>query len=125
MRIKDAIEQVEIKVPGNTHGHPELIRWLSALDGEIFGTLYQQREKPPVSDWSPYDPMAEGVKDTVLLAQAPYDDLYVTYLVMMIHREDGDDMAVNDTDDYNSRYYQFRSAYARKHRGITPRWSFF
>lgn len=114
MKISDAIRQARIlrdtEIPDRM-----LIQWLSALDGQLWEDVVSRYEGASPAERPAYADNADP--ETVLLVQAPYDELYPTYLAMRI------DLAHEDIDRYNNEAVTFgrqRNAwsgwYNRNHR---------
>lgn len=104
MKLNDAISEAQALRPSEIQ-RSMMIRWLSALDGQLWQEIvskYIPDDDTP--DTMPeYDPSATHTNpDTVLMVQAPYDEMYIDYLVMRI------DLINADYERYNNGAVRFR-----------------
>lgn len=92
MTIIKAIERADTQI-NNAIPAEEKLRWLSALDGQLYSEVISHYAGAP-STMPSYS--YDGDMSTELMVPAPYDELYVDYLVMRIH------LAHGDIDRYNA-----------------------
>lgn len=103
MTIRDAIEQVD-KLKPNQYTTDEKVRWLSALDGQIWREAITQHDMPHADNFSGYA-VGSGM-DTELLVQEPYAvDIYINYLQSRIDRENA------EIGKYNQSITMYNTAY--------------
>lgn len=118
MRIRDAINAVDDVKP-NQYSDETKIRWLSYLDGTIKREVIDTHEEGEGVFFEPYT--AKDI-DRSLLAEYPYDELYVAYLKMKIDDENGEAARYNNSSAmFNSLLYEYKAAYNREHRPIPAR----
>lgn len=110
MTILEAITRADTLRP-NICGRNQKVFWLSQLDGRI--RERQQRHEGQQQEFSGYDPATPP--DTALLVEAPYDAMYVYWLMAQT------DLASGEIEGYNSAIALFNTefdAWAR-HYGRT------
>lgn len=113
MKISEAIERLD-ELKSNMYSEPEKIRWLSQLDTMIRKLIIDTHVGGEDCVFSGYDENTD--KDTVLLAGAPFDDIYIFYMAAQI------DLANMEYDRYNNsvmifsdKYQDFADWYHRTH----------
>lgn len=113
MTVQQAIERADEMRQGNASSDEMKIIWLSELDGIIYNDVILTHHK----DASPFVPYEDGSRE--LIASAPYDRLYIYYLMAQI------DLAAsefnrynNSTELYNKALNDFKAWYNRTHRPI-------
>ena len=113
MTIAQALSQSSAWKPGPFTG-ADKTAWLSQLDGQIDAELIRTHEGAPEEEFAPYT--AETDADTELIAPAPYDKMYVTFLMAQM------DFYAADYDKFNNmqrrfeaEYQEFASWYNRRH----------
>ena len=90
------------------------LRWLSALDGQIWTELLALHEEPP-APFCGYDGDTE-LQGTALLVPWPYDELYPRYLAMRLDLEHGElDRYNNDAAAFNRLWQSYAASYNRAH----------
>lgn len=95
MTIQEALDQVDDLKP-NTYSDTVKIRWLNQLDGRIYRELvctHEGSEDVAAPDY------ANAARTTQLIAQEPYEQIYVHWLECRI-------------DYYNSELQKFNNTYA-------------
>lgn len=117
MTIMDAIDRTDA-VKFNTYQNAEKIAWLSKLDGMIKKHIIDTHEGGGNISFSGYTDQTD--KSTVLLAPAPYDEMYLRWLEAQI------DLANGEYDKYNAsilmfnaEYEAFEAWYNRTHRSLS------
>lgn len=113
MTIKQAIEMADLSAP-NELEHGLKIAWLSGLEGGVISDVLEQHRKDDL-DFRPYgwdtDP------ETVLLVPPPWDELYVTYLIMRIHLENAEiERYNNEALLFEEQLQRWRSYVVRHNR---------
>lgn len=115
MTVLEAITELD-NIKPNNYSQAQKIRWLSRLDGRITAEIINAHEEGDGAAFAGYDEVATGA---VLLAPAPYDDLYLRWLEAQI------DFANNEYAKYNNSAAAFNAAYAEfaghYHRSHTPK----
>lgn len=108
MKLNDAITEATSLRPSEVT-RSTMIRWLSALDGQIWQEIISHYKDPEPDTMPEYDPSGTHTNpDTVLLVPAPYDLLYIDYLVMRIDLQNADFERYNN---YAQRYQEEWQAY--------------
>lgn len=82
MTIKNCLDLVD-QLTGNQIDRAIKVMWLGNLDRVIYTDVLQKHVVTDEIEFSGYDGDTDG--DTVLLAPAPYDEVYRWYLEMQIH----------------------------------------
>lgn len=124
MTIREAINRCDTLKP-NQYPDDQKITWLSELDSRIYNDIFLTHED------NPYVLVAEVTKEneihfpytddaTMLLAEEPYDVLYVSYLMAKIDESNEETTRyANSSAEYNSHYQDFARFYNRAHMPIT------
>ena len=103
MTIGDVIDQCN-RIWPNQYTKPDMLRWLSEVDGRIFSELWCAHVEAADGPFTGYD---ENTPDnTELLAVFPYDGMYVHYLCAMV------DYYNAEYARYNNGMMQFNEIYA-------------
>lgn len=111
MTLSQAITRADLSRPNELE--PELkLAWLTALDGRLQRLL--RAHEGPVPDLPGYGPDTDP--DTVLPIPAPWDEIYVLYLLMRIDLENGElERYNNDVLLYNRAWQAFAGDFTRTH----------
>lgn len=112
MTILQAINQVDA-LRHNGYTPEEKMQWLSQLDGKIALLILDahEGEHRAFTGYTRRTPM-----DTVLLVEAPFEELYVYWLEAQICYADGEIGDYNAAiSQYNQLYAAFSAAYNREH----------
>lgn len=123
MTIAEAIQSIDNYKP-NTYSEMDKIQWLSKLDGvvkmEIVDT-HENGENVPFNGYDENTPL-----DTELIAKAPYDDIYTSWLESRIDYANGEYAKYNNSITvFNTAYSSFASAYNREHMPIGVKTKYF
>lgn len=111
MTISEAIAKVDALKP-NTYKPEEKVSWLSTLDWMIKREILDVSAVNPSEDFNGYD--CNTPLDTVLIAQAPYDELYIRYLEAQIDYYNGElTRYANSMSMFNSLYNGYTKWYGR------------
>lgn len=121
MTIAQAISQSSARKPGPFTDADKTI-WLSRLDGQIDAEIIRTHEGAPEKAFTPYTQDTDT--GTELIAPAPYDKMYVTYLMAQMDFYAADfDRFNNMQRRFEAEYQEFASWYNRNHmplgNGIT------
>ena len=113
MKIIEAINQVDVLKPNN-YTQSDKINWLNTLDGIIYDTIILTHED---SDDVIFDGYNDDTSlDTELLAKAPYDEMYISWLESKIDYTNGEYGKYNNSiTRYNDVFTLFENYYNRKH----------
>lgn len=116
MTIAQALEKSAAVKPG-MFSDDEKIAWLSQLDAQIDAEVIRTHEGAPAAAFIPYT-SGDGGWDTqtMLLAAAPYDKMYVTFLMAQMDFYHADyDKFNNNQRRFEAEYMDFVSWYNRMH----------
>lgn len=95
-----------------------LARWLSDLDGQVYESFMAGREGAPESAPEPYSADAPGA---ALLIPAPFEDVYVKYLLAQMEYANGEFARYNNAVAmYNALLQRFAAWYNRTHAPLQP-----
>ncbi len=123
MTILEAINRVDTTKP-NSYTQVEKVDWLSALDGIIKHQIIDTHEGGEGKVFKGYN--ADTSLDTVLLAPAPYDDIYIRWLEARIDYANGEnDKYNNSLTAYNDAYDLYANYYNRTHMPKGKKFKFF
>ena len=111
MTINEVLNEVDMIAKNNSIDRNTKIKWLDRLDKSIFNDLLQYK-KDNVESFDGYT--SETDEDTVLLAVAPYDELYVFYVLAQIN------LIQQEIDFYNNNYAMYEDKY-RNYRDFINR----
>lgn len=123
MTIMDALYRIDELKP-NSYSQPEKIKWLSSLDGVIKSEIIDTHESGEDIEFSGYGEDAD--LSTVLLAPAPYDDIYIKWLEAMIDYTNGEYGKYNNSlVAYNDAYDLYQRHYNRTHMPKGKKFKYF
>lgn len=115
MKIIEAINRADELRP-NDFTQEQKIMWLSALDGIIKKEIIDTHEDASANaaSFTGYD--ADTPLSTQLLANEPYDEMYITYLLMKIDYSSAEYAKYNNSATlYNTQFSAFWGWYNRTH----------
>ena len=113
MTLMEAMHRADALKP-NSYSNEEKIRWISILDGLIKKKIFDTHEGGEDVVYDGYE--TETPLTTELLVPAPYDDIYVHWLMMQIDLTNGEYARYNNSAKvYNSAYQDFANYYNRTH----------
>ena len=113
MKIIEAINRADA-LKFNNYTQQEKVAWLSALDGKIKAEIIDTHEGEEVA-FTGYDDNTP--LDTVLLAPAPYDELYIRWIEAQVDYCNGEIGKYNNSINmFNTEYSQFNRWYNRTHK---------
>lgn len=113
MTIIEAINRTDEQKP-NDYTQSDKIAWLSALDALIKREVIDTHINDSETEWHPYHD--ETPLDTELLAEEPYDDMYVSWLAAKIEFSNREYPNYNqDIVRFNETYTAYSRDYNRKH----------
>lgn len=107
MTVYEAVSMAQQMRPSEV-SVAQLVQWLAALDGQIWTEVVSQYEDHVPDTMPTYSEMdADPDEETPLMVEPPYDDMYVTYLIMRI------DLYNADYERYNNEAVQFNEIWQR------------
>ena len=116
MKIQDAIEQATA-LRDTDVSNDQMVKWLSDLDGQLCEDVFSQYGETP-EDWEtvwPYGSYSTD-KNKELLVGAPWDGMYVDFLVMRIDLQHADyERYNNDATLFGSRRQAWANWMTREH----------
>lgn len=116
MKLIEAINRVDSLIP-NTYSKMEKVAWLSNLDTDIKTQIIDNYEGADQVTFAGYNENTPG--DTVLLAAAPHDIMYLLWLEAMIHYHNEEFKKYNNAlNMYNTAYSDFSKYYLRTHKPV-------
>lgn len=116
MTILEVIGRVD-KLSPNTYEQHEKRGWLSTCEWNIKRNIVDTHEGSEAVAFTGYDDNTPY--DTVLIAPAPYDELYVYWLEAQIHYANGDIGKYNNAISlYNEAILDFRNYYNQIHKPL-------
>ena len=119
MTIIEAINRIDSLRP-NGYSQSDKISWLSQLDGLIKKQIIDTHEGGEAIEFSGYT--EKTPLDTLLLVDAPYDSVYLSWLEANIDYVNGEYVRYNNTAArYNTDYSAFERYYNRTHMPIGKR----
>lgn len=123
MTIIEAIDRIDALKP-NSYTHDEKVAWLSQLDGIIMKEIINTHEDADEIEFSGYDENTDD--DTELIAEAPYDSMYITWLETRIDYTNGEYGKYNNSMAmYNTEYTAYSNYYNRHHMPLGSHIKFF
>lgn len=115
MTIKEAIDKADRFKP-NQYSEEEKVAWLSDLDYQIYFNVLCEHLPIPEEGFIPYT--IEDI-DNELIAEAPFDELYVDYLKMKIDEANEETERYNNSVImYNAKYEAFAKHYHKTHKPV-------
>lgn len=122
MTIAEMIAQVD-SLRRNTYEQPEKIRWLSQLDQRVKSRIIDTHEGGSHVTFTGYDEDTD--EGTVLLVPAPYDEMYLHYLIAQIEYFDQQESRYNNANRlFESVWNDYACWYNRTHMPIGPQLRF-
>ena len=121
MKIIEAINRID-SLKHNTYSQNDKVAWLSRLDSLVKRLIIDTHE----GSGAPFVPYESGDGDRTLLAQPPFDQMYLHYLQAQIHYQNG------ELNRYNNAIALFQAAfdayanhYNRTHRPLGSKIRYF
>ena len=117
MTVKECIDIVDGNKP-NQYGIEDKVRWLSFLDKLIITEVLQTHEDydEKYDLFTGYSCDRLGAK---LIAEAPYDQMYIDYLKMKIDEENGETARYNNSATmFNNYFSMYKKWYNRNHMPV-------
>ena len=121
MTIRDCIGRLD-SLLHNTCTDDEKISWLSAVDGQIQLQIIDAHE----GGGTPFTPYQSGDGERTLLAQPPFDQMYLHYLQAQIHYLNGELRRYNNAITlFQSCFDSYVNHYNRTHRPLGAKFRYF
>lgn len=122
MTIIEAINKTD-SLKFNTFTMTEKLAWLSTLDQRIKTKIIDTHEGE-AAEFSGYG--EDTPLDTELLAEAPYDELYIHWIESQIDYYNGEFKKYNNSRAmFNTAYSEYERHYNRTHKPKSARLKFF
>lgn len=113
MTIGDCILLVD-QIKPNQFAVEDKLRWLSFCDAMITEEVLKTHEGYTPAPFIPY---GKDDMEKYLIAQAPYDQLYIEFIKMKIDEENGETQRYNNSAViFNGYYIDYKKWYNRTHR---------
>ena len=114
MKIGKAMDQARELMAGGVSDE-QLLRWLSALDGQVKSEIINTHEGGDQMPFMGYDETTDLEQE--LLIPWPYDNVYEHYLTAQMLFANGEMEEYNIVAErYNENYAAFAAYYNRTHR---------
>ena len=118
MTIKECIDIVDSLKP-NQYSVLDKVRWLSFIDKIIINDILKTHEGYD----GKYDNFTEYSADKIavqLVAESPYDRLYVAFIKMQIDSENGEMARYNNSaNSFNTYMTEYRKYYNKTHMPLS------
>jgi len=122
MTAAQAIDRTDRLKP-NSYAYADKLVWLSQLDGTVKREIIDKYEGE-APEFIPYT--ENNDPDRALLAEAPFDEMYIHYLSAQIDYFNGEyDRFNNSNSMFESAYSAFRNAYNSTHSPKETKKNFF
>lgn len=123
MKIIEAIDRIDELKP-NTYSQYDKVLWLDQIDGIIKKEIIDTHEDSELVSFTGYDMSTD--MDTELIAEEPYDTLYISWLESKIDYMNAEFSKYNNSAAvFNDDMIRYRNYYNRKHMPLTTRQRFF
>lgn len=114
MTVKECIDRVNSVKP-NQYSIDEKVEWLSYIDRIVINDVLKTHEgyDGKYDDFNGYsaDMLSEN-----LIAERPYDEMYIAYLKMKIDEENGETARYNNSSTmFNAMYEDYMCHYNKYH----------
>lgn len=117
MTIMDAISAVD-KLAPNAYSQEEKIRWLWEVDSRIKTEVMDVHEGAPIRELIPYTP--DTSPDTILLAPAPHDEMYLRYLQAQMDYHNAEYGRYNNAMAmFDTAFEAYAKQYTREHMPLS------
>lgn len=121
MTIRQAITLVDDVKP-NVYSVTTKVRWLQDLDAKIKTSIIDTHE----GDEIPMPEYTDADMDVELLVGQAYDEIYVSYLKMMIDLHNNEfDLYNNEAEVFNTQFVEYGNYYNRTHMPKSNNFNFF
>jgi hypothetical protein len=114
MTVKKAIDTADRRMPGNEYSKEEKLGWLSTLEAmwnEFKASVGHGRDAIYVD---------EDNMDAELSIYAPFDEIYVIWLIMKMHYYNGEiELYNNSAEMFNNLLQQAKKSFIRENKSKT------
>lgn len=118
MTIKECIDIVDSLKP-NQYSIVDKVRWLSFIDKIIINDVLKTHEgyDGRYDNFTEYSPDRLAIQ---LIAESPYDRLYIAYIKMQIDGENGEMARYNNSaNTFNTYMTEYRKYYNKTHMPLS------
>lgn len=118
MTIREAIDRVD-GIQANQYSNEDKVLWLSMLDSRIYTDIILDHHKRFCEAPKHFTPYTTDNMDKALLADFPYDELYIAYLEMKIDEANKETARYNNSAILFNNYYEnYEKHYHKTHMPI-------
>lgn len=115
MTIRECIDKLDGLKP-NQYSEEEKVNWLSQLDANIYHDIILSHEWKKVPEFKPY---TIDDLDKELIAQFPYDEVYLAYLKMKVDEENQETSRYNNSASlYNAHLDNYAKFINMTHKPV-------
>lgn len=115
MEIREVMEKIK-NIKPSQYGDDMLLRWLSALDGQVWEELLKKYGAP-----APLLPYEDSMLECELLIPFPYDAIYLAYLGAQIDYHNAEyERYNNGMMLYNAQLQEYYNSYTRTNSVAKP-----
>lgn len=93
MTLRECIDKLDSLKP-NQYSEEEKVRWLAFLEANIYNDLILTHDFGEVIEYTPY---TVDDLDKELIAQFPYDEVYLSFLKMKVDEENQETTRYNNS----------------------------
>lgn len=109
MTVKIAIDTADKRMPGNEYSKSEKVTWLKTLEAIWNDFQISLGCHGILGDW--YD------EETELYIGAPYDEIYVIWLIMKMHYYNGEiELYNNSAEAFNNMLQEAKKSFIRANK---------
>ena len=109
MTVRKAIDTADRRLSGNGYTKAEKLEWLKSFEamwGEFLLTLGHKAEAVELED-----------DDAELNMKAPYDEIYVMWLIMKMHYYNGEiDLYNKSAEAFNNLLHEAKKSFTRQNK---------
>lgn len=125
MTVSEAIQKTDISKP-SSFTQEEKIAWLSEIDHIIFNEIVKTHERTSGSEPASFSTYTESDLNRELIAEAPYDALYLSWIESKIDYGHGEIGRYNNSiTTFNTDFSSYRNYYNRTHMPLGKKYRFF
>ena len=123
MKIIEAIQKIDALKP-NDYTQNEKIKWLSDVDAMVYKEVILTHEGDKDVAFNGYDDNTP--LDTQLIAESPYDEMYIHWLESKIDYYNAEYTRYNNSvTTFSNLYSEFSRYYNRAHKPKTKKIKYF
>ena len=114
--LDEAIAYFDEQCP-NQYSRENKIAWISELDELLYENIIKNREKPPITEFTPYS--EDSSSQTELLAPFMFKEIYRYYIEKNIAYSNREITSYNNANTMFQAYYDnYFSWYNRNHKSL-------